>query len=295
MEDSEAVGEEFELKEILGRGAFSVVYRAIRKTDGEEVAIKRIQKISIDRKSQKRLTTEVEILKRVNHTNIIPLKQIVETRDKLFLVMELVDGGELFDKIIEKHFYSERDASIIVNQIVGAIDYLHKNNIAHRDLKPENLLLRKNDDTQVMISDFGLSRILGDDSMMSTACGTPYYVAPEVVKAISYGKEVDMWSIGVITYFLLAGFPPFMGKTLTEIVELIIHANYSFPSPYWDNISKEAMSFVSSLLVLDPSKRLKAEEALKHPWLQGCVSDKRLNNSSSLRKHYNQGRKQHSF
>jgi len=171
---------------------------------------------------------------------------------------------------------------LVVKNVISAILYLHDNRIAHRDLKPENLLLKDGDDTHVMISDFGLSRVLGDTSMAYTACGTPYYVAPEVVSGQGYGKEVDLWSIGVITYFLLAGFPPFMGENLPEIVEQILNADYEFPEPYWDNISDKAKDFVSKLLVVDKTKRLTAAQALAHPWIQNlsAASDKPLQNQS---------------
>jgi len=259
----------YDIKREIGRGAFSVVYLCVRKKDGKELAVKVINKstVGIDEKTRKRLETEEEILRTVSHPHIIPLYDIIETPKTIYFVMELVIGGELFDKIVEKGFYSEKDASKLVKNVVGAIQYLHENKIAHRDLKPENLLVKGDDDTHIMISDFGLSKVLGDDSMAFTACGTPYYVAPEVVSASGYGKEVDMWSIGVITYFLLAGFPPFMGDSLPEIVEQIINGDYEFPSPYWDNISANARNFVSKLLTVAPEARMSAAQALHHPWL----------------------------
>eukprot|EP01117_Protostelium_nocturnum_P000433 TRINITY_DN104_c0_g1_i1.p1 TRINITY_DN104_c0_g1~~TRINITY_DN104_c0_g1_i1.p1 ORF type:complete len:261 (-),score=90.04 TRINITY_DN104_c0_g1_i1:169-951(-) len=241
--------------------------------------------INVDPKTQKRYHTEVEILKTVDHPHIISLKDLINTKDKLYLVMELVNGGELFDKIVEKGSYSEKDACAVVYKVLDAIQYLHTKNIAHRDLKPENLLLKSLDDTHVMLSDFGLSRILGEESLMSTACGTPYYVAPEVVKAVSYTKEVDMWSVGVITYFLLAGFPPFMGEKLTDIVEQILEADFSFPAPYWDEVSDVAKDFISKLLVIDPRARATADQALKHPWLsEHKASDKPLKNIAEFQK-----------
>jgi len=201
--------------------------------------------------------------------------------------MELVDGGELFDKIVAKGCYTEKEACTVVRNIVSAISYLHKQHIVHRDLKPENLLVMSDNDTHVMISDFGLSRILTDKSLMSTACGTPYYVAPEIVNASGqYGSKVDLWSIGVVTYFLLAGFPPFMGDDLQEIVEQIMKADYEFPDPYWTDISAEAKDFVSKLLVVEPEKRMSAEEALQHLWLQGkSATDKPRQITESLKKH----------
>jgi len=262
----------YELKKALGRGAFSVVYLAVHKERKTQHAVKIIKKESVNLdsndKSKKRLETEVAILKKVVHPNIIPLHEIIETPNNLYLIMELVLGGELFDKIVSKGNYSERDACLVIKNVLSAIEYLHQNNIAHRDLKPENLLLKAEDDTHVMISDFGLSRVLGDESMAFTACGTPYYVAPEVVSGLGYGREVDLWSIGVITYFLLAGFPPFMGDNLPEIVEQILNADYEFPEPYWNDISPAAKDFVSKLLVVEKGDRLTASQALEHPWIK---------------------------
>jgi len=209
------ITDNYDIKDELGKGAFSIVKAAVNKKTGEKVAVKIINKAKAanSEADAKRLQTEVEILKKVKHPNIISLKDMYETSEELYLIMELVTGGELFDKIVEKGQYSEKEAAAMVKKILSAVDYLHQNNIAHRDLKPENLLLKGVDDTEVMISDFGLSKIVGVQSMMDTACGTPYYVAPEVLSASGYDKEVDLWSIGVITYLLLCGFPPFYGET----------------------------------------------------------------------------------
>jgi len=156
-----------------------------------------------------------------------------------------------------------------VRKIVSAIEYLHKQNIAHRDLKPENLLVKSvEDDTEVKIADFGLSKIIDKDKMMQTACGTPGYVAPEVLNAEGYDKEVDMWSVGVITYILLCGFPPFYSESVPEVFEQIMKAEYDYPEEYWDEISAEAKDFIDHLLVVDVAKRLTAEQSLNHPWLR---------------------------
>jgi len=238
----------------------------------------------------KRLQTEVEILKRVKHPNIVGLKDMFETSEKLYLVMELVTGGELFDKIVEKGQYTEKDASVIVAKMLAAVEYLHKNGIAHRDLKPENLLLKEGEDTGVMLSDFGLSKIVGEESMMETACGTPYYVAPEVLNASGYDEQVDLWSVGVITYLLLCGFPPFYGESLPEVFEQIMKAEYDFPDPYWKEVSQEAKNFIGTLLVVDAKKRASASSALQHPWITKGGPDKKLNIKPEMEK-YNSTRK----
>jgi len=216
-------------------------------------------------------------LKQVNHPNVVGLKDMFETASTLYLVMELVTGGELFDKIVEKGQYSEKEASVIVKQILSAVGYLHSQGIAHRDLKPENLLLKGSDDTTVMLSDFGLSKIIGEDKLMETACGTPYYVAPEVLQAAGYDKEVDLWSVGVITYLVLCGFPPFYGESLPEVFEQIMSAQFDFPDPYWTEVSPQAKDFIQKLLVIDPHKRLTAQQALDHPWISAGGVDKQLN------------------
>lgn len=273
------ITDNYDVKEELGKGAFSVVKLAVNKKTGEKVAVKIINKSKAANSEQdaKRLQTEVDILKRVHHPNIISLKDMYETNDELFLIMEVVSGGELFDKIVSKGQYSEKDASVIVKKMLSAVEYLHNNNIAHRDLKPENLLLKGGDDTEVMISDFGLSKIINVQSMMETACGTPYYVAPEVLSASGYDKEVDLWSVGVITYLLLCGFPPFYGETLPEVFEQIMKAEFDFPDPYWTDISKDAKDFIQKLLVADAKNRLTATQALKHPWVEKGGSVKQLN------------------
>jgi calcium/calmodulin-dependent protein kinase I len=263
-----AIETAYDLKQELGRGAFSIVYLAAQKASGQQFAVKVINKKDLGKDYEKNLKMEVDILKKVNHPNIIALKELFDTPDKLYLIMELVTGGELFDKIVEKGSYTEHEAAQLVRKIVSAVEYLHNLGIVHRDLKPENLLLKRADnDLEIAIADFGLSKIVGQQMMMQTACGTPSYVAPEVLNASGYGKEVDMWSIGVITYILLCGFPPFYGDTVPEIFEQIMEANFDYPEEYWGSVSKEAKDFINKLLVVDSDKRLSAGDALKHPWL----------------------------
>jgi len=254
----------------IGKGAFSVVYLAQNKHNANKVAVKVIDKQAACNADtdESKLKQEVEILKRARHPNVVQLIEEFETPQKLFLVMELVTGGELFDKLVQKGQYSERSASTIVRKICSAISYLHSVGIAHRDLKPENLLLKDGTDTEVMLSDFGLSKLFGEEQVMKTACGTPYYVAPEVLGATGYDKEVDLWSIGVITYLLLCGYPPFYGESLPEVFEQILKGQFEFNAPYWDNISNDAKDFIRKLLMVDPVKRMSAEQTLNHPWLK---------------------------
>ncbi|XP_051890419.1 calcium/calmodulin-dependent protein kinase type 1-like isoform X2 [Pristis pectinata] len=181
--------------------------------------------------------------------------------------MQLVSGGELFDRILERGVYTEKDASSLIRQILEAVRYLHENGVVHRDLKPENLLYYNSDEnSKIMISDFGLSK-MQDMGVMSTACGTPGYVAPEVLHQKPYDKAVDCWSIGVIAYILLCGYPPFYEDTESKLFARISKADYEFDSPFWDDISEQAKSFIRHLLEKDPKKRFTCEQALRHPWI----------------------------
>merc|ERR1712000_781480 len=271
--------EKYEIGEVLGRGAFSVVKKVTSKRSGRTYAVKIIDKKNVGQDMQ-RLRIEIDILTRVKHPNIINLKEIMEDDDTLYIITELVTGGELFDKIVELGAYTEAAAATLVLNMVSAIDYLHSMNIVHRDLKPENLLLKDDSDiSEVKLADFGLSKIISDGvqkQMMQTACGTPGYVAPEVLTADGYDKEVDLWSIGVITYILLCGFPPFYNEHLPILFESIMKAEYDYPEDYWDEISDTAKNFIDRLLVVEPDKRMTTKQALEHPWLSGQASTKKL-------------------
>jgi len=289
----EKIEEIYTLKEEIGRGAFSVVHLGIHKKTQERVAVKIIEKSSLGADIV-RLQTEIDILKQVSHPNIIDLKELIETPTILAIITELVTGGELFDKIVEQGSYTEREAAVLISKMVSAIEYLHNRGIVHRDLKPENLLLKSDHDlTEVKLADFGLSKIVGEQNIMMTACGTPSYVAPEVLSASGYDSEVDLWSIGVITYILLCGFPPFYNENLGLLFEDIMVARYEFPEDYWSHISKEAKDFIEKLLVVNPSKRLTAAGALKHPWLNNInsQSNKKLPNFNEKLKLFNEARK----
>eukprot|EP01107_Rhizomastix_libera_P014278 TRINITY_DN4403_c0_g1_i1.p1 TRINITY_DN4403_c0_g1~~TRINITY_DN4403_c0_g1_i1.p1 ORF type:complete len:317 (+),score=90.22 TRINITY_DN4403_c0_g1_i1:64-951(+) len=282
----------YDIVKLIGKGAYSRVYLAKNKETGESVAIKSMQLSELG-PIQKNVKNEVEILKQVKHPAIIALHEVIETPQQLHLVMDLVTGGELFDRIVSKQFYSEQDAAAVVYQILAALQYLHSLNIVHRDLKPENLLLKsKEDDIEIRIADFGFSKIMGESVMLATACGTPSYVAPEVLEAKGYGKEVDMWSVGVITYILLCGFPPFFGETVPEIFEQILAAKYDYPDEYWEIVSDDAINFIDSLLVREPSKRMTADQAIQHPWImkRTISSSKALGNTKRIKSFLDESR-----
>lgn len=256
----------------LGHGHYGVVRKCMNRETGEWFAIKSIKKSKVSKFEV--LKREVEILKEVKHPNIIKLIEIHEDTKYLHLITELCTGGELFDRIISKtqseegHF-SERDAANLTRDILDAINYCHtQKQIVHRDLKPENFLyLNTDEDSPIKIIDFGLSRY--DDQVMGimkTKVGTPYYVAPEVLNR-QYTKSCDIWSIGVITYILLCGYPPFYGDSDTQIFQSVRTGIYDFPSPDWDTISQDAKDFIDALLQLDPKKRPTTEQALSSKWI----------------------------
>ncbi|XP_067024861.1 calcium/calmodulin-dependent protein kinase type 1-like isoform X1 [Acropora muricata] len=263
----EKITKKYDFHKVLGTGAFSEVILAEEKATGKLYAVKCINKRNISGKEDA-VENEIAILKKVNHSNIIRLWEIFDNKTHLYLVMDLVQGGELFDRIVEKGSYTEKDASDLIRQVLLAVDYLHGQGIVHRDLKPENLLYYSpEDDSKIMISDFGLSKTEEDGSMMATACGTPGYVAPEVLKQKPYGKAVDCWAVGVICYILLCGYPPFYDDSDANLFAQIMRGEYEFDSPYWDDISDSAKDFISCLLQVDPKRRHTCKQALAHPWI----------------------------
>jgi len=258
------IEEVYEIGKELGRGGFSIVKKGKNKKTGEEVAVKCINKKNLKKDELQLLTREINIMQKLRHRSIIQLIDIFETPSELFLVLELVSGGELFDQIVERGNYSEHDAANLIRQVLEGIDYMHRHGVVHRDLKPENLLCAAAN--VIKIADFGLSKDI-ESGNLQTSCGTPSYVAPEVLLGGQYDNEVDIWSIGVITYVLLCGFTPFYGDNQRQLFERILHAKFDFPSPEWDDVSATAKDFVTKLLVVNPAERLTAEQALKHPWI----------------------------
>uniref|UniRef100_A0A8C5EYE6 Protein kinase domain-containing protein n=1 Tax=Gouania willdenowi TaxID=441366 RepID=A0A8C5EYE6_GOUWI len=248
---------------------FSEVVLAQEKQTSRMFAVKCIPKKALKGKESS-IENEIAVLRKIKHENIVALEDIYESPDHLYLIMQLVSGGELFDRIVEKGFYTEKDASTLIRQVLDAVNYLHRMGIVHRDLKPENLLyFNPLDESKIMISDFGLSKMEGSGDVMSTACGTPGYVAPEVLAQKPYSKAVDCWSIGVIAYILLCGYPPFYDENDSKLFEQILRADYEFDAPYWDDISDSAKDFISNLMEKDPAKRITCEQALRHPWIAG--------------------------
>jgi len=266
-----AITDEYEITDTLGTGHFSKVKLGTHKKTGEKVAVKIIQKPKGSKIAM--LKAEVDILTKCDHPNVVKMHACYETDTILYLVLELLTGGELFDNIIAKGHYSEADARTLTVTLLDSIKYLHSQGIAHRDLKPENILLKDANSGVIKVTDFGLSKIFAEDAqaeiVMKTACGTPGYVAPEVLGHETYSAQVDLWSVGVIVYILLCGFPPFYGDNDAQMFRKIKAGSYKFLSPYWDPISADAKDFVAKLLVVDPKVRMTAEQALGHKWLVG--------------------------
>lgn len=264
----------YQFEEELGSGSFAIVKRAINKETGQEVAVKIIDRKSMDDDDELALQTEVEILSQCDHPNVVRLFEIFDEKDYMYLVMELMTGGELFDRIVEKESYTEMEAAETIKPIIDAVRYCHEMGVIHRDLKPENLLYEtKQEDSIIKIGDFGLARFLPQETFATTACGTPGYVAPEIIQGAGYGKEVDIWSIGIILYILLCGFPPFYEEDNAALFEMIKKGEFEFPSPYWDDISKEAKDLITSLLKTTPGDRMTVDGVMDHPWIQNNKTD----------------------
>ncbi|ORX54885.1 calcium/calmodulin-dependent protein kinase I delta short [Piromyces finnis] len=268
----------YEIGKTLGVGSFAIVKECINKKTGESFAVKIIDKKHIEGQ-ESMIKSEVNVIKQLRHPNIICLKEFYESERDIYLVTDLARGGELFDHIIENGSFTEKDAANLVKQILEAVNYMHKKNIVHRDLKPENLLFKdKNEDSPLMVTDFGLSKFTEASSMLNTSCGTPGYVAPEIISRKGHGIAVDLWSIGVITYVLLCGFQPFYGDDQAQLFKAILEADYVFEKEYWGEISENAKDFIRKLLVVDPNDRMNCEQALKHKWLTTATNTSVIEN-----------------
>ena len=260
-------------QKVLGHGHYGIVRKCTARATGEAFAIKTIKKSRVSRPEV--LVREIEILNRLHHPHIISVTDVFNTKEEVHIVTEMCEGGELFDRIIamtktKEGHYSEANAALLLRQILLAIGYCHSLDppVCHRDLKPENFLFKtKADDSPIKIIDFGLSKYEEPGEKLHTRVGTPYYIAPEVLKR-NYSLPCDMWSIGVITYILLCGYPPFYGDNDRDIFKRIQAGSFSFPHPEWTNVSEEAKAFITSLLQQDPEKRPTAADALHHAWIE---------------------------
>ncbi|EED90520.1 predicted protein, partial [Thalassiosira pseudonana CCMP1335] len=254
----------------LGTGAFSTVKAGTHtSTPTKEYAIKCIERSKLNEEDTQALLDEVTILSKL-HTcpHIIKLYDFFEEPSMYYLVMETMHGGELFDRIVQKSFYNEKEARGVCRILLEAICFCHDQRVAHRDLKPENLLLRSlTDDSSVKIADFGFAKIVKQPQSLKTQCGTPGYVAPEILNGVPYDESADMWSVGVILYILLGGYPPFIEDNQRRLFRKIRKGQYEFHDEYWGTVSEDAKMLISNLLVVDSSQRLSAREALNSNWI----------------------------
>ncbi|XP_052119863.1 calcium/calmodulin-dependent protein kinase type II alpha chain isoform X12 [Frankliniella occidentalis] len=259
----------YDLKEELGKGAFSVVRRCVQKSTGLEFAAKIINTKKLSARDFQKLEREARICRKLQHPNIVRLHDSIQEEHFHYLVFDLVTGGELFEDIVAREFYSEADASHCIQQILESVHHCHSNGVVHRDLKPENLLLAsKAKGAAVKLADFGLAiEVPGDQQAWFGFAGTPGYLSPEVLKKEPYGKPVDIWACGVILYILLVGYPPFWDEDQHRLYAQIKIGAYDYPSPEWDTVTAEAKSLINEMLTVNPSKRITASEALKHPWI----------------------------
>ncbi|CAO0803394.1 unnamed protein product [Mucor circinelloides] len=260
-------------KKTLGVGSFAVVKECVHRSTGQSFALKIILKKAIAGKEHM-LSSELDILKQVRHPHIVSMHNLYESIDAVYIVTDLASGGELFQQLLKKGTYTEKDASNLTRQMLEGLQYLHERDIVHRDMKPENLLFQTaGDDSNLMITDFGLSKILkAQDDILTTACGTPGYVAPEVLLQTGHNKPVDLWSVGVILFTLLSGYTPFWGEDQASLFESIMSGQYEYDEEYWSDISDSARNLIDRLLTFDPNNRITAEEALQHPWITGTGS-----------------------
>ncbi|XP_052426336.1 calcium/calmodulin-dependent protein kinase type II subunit gamma isoform X3 [Carassius gibelio] len=261
--------DEYQLYEELGKGAFSVVRRCVKKSTGQEYAAKIINTKKLSARDHQKLEREARICRLLKHPNIVRLHDSISEEGFHYLVFDLVTGGELFEDIVAREYYSEADASQCINQILESVNHIHQHDIVHRDLKPENLLLAsKMKGAAVKLADFGLAiEVQGDQQAWFGFAGTPGYLSPEVLRKDPYGKPVDIWACGVILYILLVGYPPFWDEDQHKLYQQIKAGAYDFPSPEWDTVTPEAKNLINQMLTINPAKRITAEQALKHPWV----------------------------
>ncbi|XP_076673403.1 calcium/calmodulin-dependent protein kinase II isoform X34 [Andrena cerasifolii] len=259
----------YDLKEELGKGAFSVVRRCVQKSTGHEFAAKIINTKKLTARDFQKLEREARICRKLQHPNIVRLHDSIQEENYHYLVFDLVTGGELFEDIVAREFYSEADASHCIQQILESVHHCHHNGVVHRDLKPENLLLAsKAKGAAVKLADFGLAiEVQGEAQAWFGFAGTPGYLSPEVLKKEPYGKPVDIWACGVILYILLVGYPPFWDEDQHRLYAQIKTGSYDYPGPEWDTVTPEAKNLINQMLTVNPSKRITASEALKHPWI----------------------------
>ncbi|KAI8866577.1 Pkinase-domain-containing protein, partial [Ramicandelaber brevisporus] len=264
----------YRISRTLGSGSYATVKEAIHIVTGQRFAAKVINKRLMQGKEQL-VRNEITVLKKVSHghPNVLTMYDYFESTNNLYLILELCTGPELFNYIVSRETFFERDAARMMRDIVDGVSYLHDNGIVHRDLKPENIMFKDSSpESPLLIADFGLSRILETEQyVLNTLCGTRGYMSPEIIKRRGHGKPVDIWALGVIAYFILSGIPPFdRGQDLRAEEQAIVTADYRFEpaETHWNFISFDAKDFINKCLVIDPAQRMTAKSALAHTWLR---------------------------
>ncbi|KAG9321294.1 hypothetical protein KVV02_007867 [Mortierella alpina] len=267
--DNRTFDSQYERGPQLGSGNFATVFRATHRRTGVVYAVKVVNKKGgFSAKVESSLEREIGILMGIDHENLLRICEVFNETEFYYVVTELAPDGELFDQIIDKQKFTESETRHIFRQVLAGVQYLHERGVVHRDLKPENILVMDKEAMTVKISDFGLAKMIGEQVFFNTICGTPSYVAPEVIRNTQYGKGVDMWSLGVVLYICLCGFPPFSDDLAPPKLRLqVLQSMYTFPSPYWDDVSDEAVDFVQGLLAQSVDERLTVEDALNHVWM----------------------------
>ena len=259
------ISKEYTFGKTLGTGAFGQVRLAIHKATKQTRAVKIIPKAKVDIKL---LVNEINVLSKLSHPNIMQLYEIFDDNTNIYIVSEYCKGGELFDIISNRGNFSEKDACIIMKQLMSAICYSHQNNIVHRDLKPENILMdNDNNDLTIKIIDWGCAQTIKTTKQSNKADGTAYYIAPEVLKG-EYNEKCDIWACGVIFYILLCGYPPFNGETDDEIYLDVLKGEFEFPEEDWSEVSDEAKNLIKKMLTKDVNKRISALDSMQDPWFK---------------------------
>jgi calcium/calmodulin-dependent protein kinase I len=257
----------YELGDELGSGAYAVVKVGTHRSTGKSYAIKIVEIESMEAADLEALHIEIMVMSRLNHPNIVRLYETYRESEYYYLVTEKMMGGELLDRVVQKTFYNEKEARDTCKILFQAMSYCHSKRIAHRDLKPENLLLQSDDnDWDLKIADFGFAKKC-PPSGLTTMCGTPGYVAPEILERVPYDTQCDLWSLGVIVYILLGGYSPFEEKSQDALFARIRAGDYTFHEEFWHSVSSNAKDLIRSLLTVDPRQRLTSDQALQHSWM----------------------------